>query len=126
MLRCSEVLRYTDHLDSFNEVIRLVAQNVTHFRLDGNLWCQAFLPAANGGIGLQKASYVALPAYIASLFSVREKVMELVPSVSVYRFLLDAVDRLMEISGADVPEIENQVLQKHWTHRLYPGSWKPW
>ena len=50
--------------------------NVT---LSGDAWEQSTLPVANGGIGVRRATDVALPAYLSSVTGSHALVIQLLP-----------------------------------------------
>ena len=78
-------------LSDYDSVLRATLQSVLNIQLTDETWEQATLPASSGGIGVRKASQVALPAFLSSVVSSQPLVTELLPG------------RLHTICGTDDP-----------------------
>ena len=51
-------------LKEYDDVIRFTLQYVLNIALSDEAWNQASLPVASGGLGIRKATQVALPAFL--------------------------------------------------------------
>lgn len=78
-------------LADYDSVMRSTLQSILNIQLTDETWEQATLPASSGGIGVRKASHVALPAFLSSVVSSQPLVTELLPG------------RLHTISGTNDP-----------------------
>ena len=59
--------------------MRSSLQAMLNIQLTDVAWEQATLPVANGGIGVRKASQVAVPAFLSSVAGVEPLISELLP-----------------------------------------------
>ncbi|XP_062530416.1 uncharacterized protein LOC134200792 [Bombyx mori] len=66
VLRCSFLWKHNNKLNSLDEMIKGVLCKIINCNLDDLSWEQCVLPVRFGGIGVRKASAVALPAFLAS------------------------------------------------------------
>ena len=73
-------------LNIFDEVIRRAAQKVTNVDMSGQIWEQAVLPVASGGLGIRRARDIALSAYISSVLSVENILKKVHPEAKVPHF----------------------------------------
>lgn len=75
----------------YDAVLRSTLQSVLNTSLSDDAWDQATLPVSNGGIGIRRATHVALPAFLSSVAGSQRLIHELLPS------------RLQNISGTNDP-----------------------
>ena len=68
-----------EKLNEFDEVIRVALQSITNVPMSSDVWEQSSQPTVLGGLGIQKASDVAMPAYISSVASSADLVSIIVP-----------------------------------------------
>lgn len=113
VLRCSEAWRFGPLLNIFDEVIRRAAQKVTNVDMSGQIWEQAVLPVASGGLGIRRARDIALSAYISSVLSVENILKKVHPEAKVPHLIREAVDRWMELSGQDMVPMDSHS-QRAW------------
>ena len=93
-----------------------------------DVWKQATLPIAMGGLGLQKAADTALPAYVSSLISAMPTVESIVPESR----LSDKVAELSARWSTETDKTPHQPRIKHVSlrgqrcamHKLQILSWK--
>ncbi|KAG7295586.1 hypothetical protein JYU34_021841 [Plutella xylostella] len=72
VLRCSNLWKFPLYLSHIDEVIKCSITEILNCRMDDRGWTQATLPVRYGGIGIRKASDVALPAFLSSVYSTRD------------------------------------------------------
>ena len=56
----------SDMLKSYDERLRKCLETILNVELDGDAWTQCSLPVSQGGLGVRKATDLALPAFLAS------------------------------------------------------------
>ena len=56
-----------DALDEFDYIQKIILEDTLNLSLSPEAWKQATLPVKNGGLGIRKASDLALPAFFSSL-----------------------------------------------------------
>ena len=66
ILRCAECFKFGEKLDEFDKVIRDSLESITNVPMSEDVWDQSSQPTGLGGLGIPKASEIALPAYISS------------------------------------------------------------
>ena len=78
-LRCAPC--YTRQLLSeYDDVMRAALQSVLNVSISDEAWNQATLPVAKGGIGVRRATQIALPAFLSSVVGSQSLVIELLPA----------------------------------------------
>ena len=78
-LRCAPC--YTRQLLSeYDDVMRAALQSVLNVSISDEAWNQATLPVAKGGIGVRRATQIALPAFLSSVVGSQSLVTELLPA----------------------------------------------
>ena len=70
VLRSSPAWTRTDKLMAFDEMIRSSLSAITNTDMTDAAWRQASLPVVKGGLGIRRTEEIALPAFLASVFSV--------------------------------------------------------
>jgi len=78
ILRCSPCYQ-SDMLQQYDSVIRDTLQSILNVTLTDDAWMQATLPVKHGGIGIRLATQVSLPAYLSSVASSSELMLQLLP-----------------------------------------------
>jgi len=63
----------------YDAVIRDTLQSVLNISLSDDAWEQATLPTKNGGLGIRRATDIALPAFLSSVVSAHTLITQLVP-----------------------------------------------
>ena len=79
LLYVLRVLEYPKKLEVFHQHIKITLEKVTNVPMSPDIWKQATLPTAMGGLGLQKAADTAVLAYVSSLISEMATVESIVP-----------------------------------------------
>ena len=67
LLRSSPTFQHPDLLADFDVCLKSCATDICNTSFDDIDWIQATLPIRLGGIGLRRASDLALPAHLASI-----------------------------------------------------------
>ena len=67
LLRSSPTFQHPDLLADFDDCLKSCVTDICNASFDDIAWIQATLPIRLGGIGLRRASDLALPAYLASI-----------------------------------------------------------
>ena len=78
-------------LQEYDIVMRNTLQSILNIQLTDEAWDQATLPVSKGGIGIRKATQVALPAFLSSIAGSQPLITELLPA------------RLHQLSGTEDP-----------------------
>jgi hypothetical protein len=66
-------------LSDYDALIRSTLQSILNVSLSDESWDQATLPVANGGLGIRRATDIALPAFLSSVAGSQSLVSELLP-----------------------------------------------
>jgi hypothetical protein len=66
-------------LSEYDALIRSTLQSVLNISLSDESWEQATLPVANGGLGIRRATDVALPAFLSSVAGSQSLISRLLP-----------------------------------------------
>ena len=67
LLRSSPTFQHPNLLADFDDCLKTCATDICNVSFDDIGWIQTTLPIRLGGIGLRRASDLALPAYLASI-----------------------------------------------------------
>ncbi|GAU91622.1 hypothetical protein RvY_03845 [Ramazzottius varieornatus] len=79
-----------------------------------SVWRQTSLPVVKGGLGLRRAEEIALPAYLASIFSAKRLVSSMVADFDVDELCAAEQSAWVEQSGVELPMPELRVHQRLW------------
>lgn len=79
-VRTSPVWNHINLLKRFDDILILSLQRIANTCMSETSTIQATLPVAKGGLGIRKASDIALPAFLASVYSTMDLVSELLPN----------------------------------------------
>ena len=90
-------------LHDYDAVIRSTLQSILNVALTDEAWDQATLPVANGGLGVRRATDVALPAFLSSVVGSHALKSQLLPQ------------RLWNVSGTSDPTFTAAVTE--WQSR---------
>jgi hypothetical protein len=90
-------------LAEYDEVIRSTLQHIMNVELSDDAWSQATLPVADGGLGIRRATDIALPAYLSSVAGSHTLISQLLPQ------------HLHAISGTNDPKFTAAVAE--WQSR---------
>ena len=80
ILRCAPCLQKPKFYQRYDNSIRETLQLILNIELSDSAWNQATLPVKNGGIGIRLATQVALPAYLSSIASSDQLILQLLPA----------------------------------------------
>jgi hypothetical protein len=128
ILRCAPCFD-SQVLQNYDDTIRDTLQSILNIALTENVWQQATLPVRNGGIGVRLATQVALPAFLSSVASSSDLVLQLLPtslrsSAGMNDQLFTAaVEEWKSRSGHSQPP-QLVFSQKHGTRHLSESSWR--
>ena len=76
-LRTSPLYEETGALDAIDELVRQTLSERVNVALDDSAWKQATLPVRHGGLGVRSVRALALPCYLASMYSSSDLVREI-------------------------------------------------
>ena len=79
LLCSSPAWQASEDLEAFDAVLYESIQSICNINLDSATWLQATLPTSKGGLGIRRASDVALPAFLASCHRPQELVNAVLP-----------------------------------------------
>ena len=77
LLRSSTTFQHPDLLADFDDCLKSCATDICNVSFDDIGWIQATLPIRLGGTDLCRASYLALPAYFASISASQSLISEI-------------------------------------------------
>lgn len=69
VLRCSLLWKHQTHLELLDETVRTSLVKIFNCQINNEAWNFASLPVRFGGIGVRRASDVALPAFLSSAYA---------------------------------------------------------
>ena len=78
-LRTAPFFQHQSTLDSYDQEIRAILQKILNLTLHDEAWEQSSLPVSQGGLGIRKASDLALPAFLASAYGASAPMTKLLP-----------------------------------------------
>jgi hypothetical protein len=70
---------YSNILPLYDNILKEGIELITNTSLNNSNWCQAVLPVNFGGLGIRRASELALPAFLSSIHSVSESINVILP-----------------------------------------------
>jgi len=79
ILRCAPCYK-SQVLTQYDAVIRDTLQSILNIELTESAWNQATLPVKSGGLGIRLAAQVSLPAFLSSVASSSELMLQILPS----------------------------------------------
>ena len=101
----------------FDDTLRKALQRILNVNMDDSMWDQCSLPVSLGGIGVRRASDVAVPAYLSSVHATGNGVQAMV-SDTIFNESNSFFDLAKEIwlakVGTETPLPSNQSCQKQW------------
>jgi hypothetical protein len=103
---------YTQQLLSkYDDIIRSTLQSILNISIPDMTWDQATLPVSKGGLGIRKATQIALPAFLSSVTASQSLVAQLLPH------------RLRDMAGTSDPVFTAAVME--WQTRTGSASVQP-
>jgi hypothetical protein len=115
-LRTSGCFNHRSFLRRFDEEIRRKVESITNCDLNGLAGDQSSLPVKYGGIGIRHTEELALPAFLASVHSVKGLTDVIYPQGE--DDLLTEAVRLWKDRGLELPEPSMQHSQSAWDRVL--------
>ena len=111
LLRSSPTFQHPDLLADFDNSLKSYAIDICNVSFDDIGWIQATFPIRLGGIGLRRASDLALPAYLASISASQSLISEIIQPDNISH----ALDSCFEMWSSTNPSLtENPTLQRQW------------
>ena len=126
-LRCAPSFRSTATLALYDQEIRGCLENILNVELHEKAWDQSSLPAKQEGIGIGKASDLALPAFISSAYGATNTVKKLLPDfidTDSYQELLDARNAWAFILQDKAEQPSNLSVQALWDAPMYKKKYQ--
>ena len=111
LLRSSPTFQHPDLLADFDDCLMSCVTDICNVSFDDIGWIPATLPIRLGGIGLRRASDLALPAYLASISASQSFICEITLHDNI-RHALDSCFDVWSSSNTSLPENPN--LQRQW------------
>ncbi|GAV01570.1 hypothetical protein RvY_12261 [Ramazzottius varieornatus] len=108
------VWKFSALLRNFDEVLRSSVASITNAKMTDLVWRQTSLPVVKNGLGLRPAEEIALPAYLASIFSAKRLVTSMVADFDVDKLCAAEQAAWVEQSGVELPMPELRVHQRLW------------
>ncbi|GAV01250.1 hypothetical protein RvY_11990 [Ramazzottius varieornatus] len=87
---------------------------ITNTGMSSGPWRQATLPVSLGGLGIRRTEEVVLPAFLASLHSVQQLVLTILPEADLHGEANLALSKWSLLSTAEPPVPELRRQQKAW------------
>ncbi|XP_055355715.1 uncharacterized protein LOC129601040 [Paramacrobiotus metropolitanus] len=104
-------------------MIRECLSAITNVNITDVNWVQASLPVAEGGLGIRSIEKLALPAFLASAYSVTRLATEITDfDPEVYCGTAEA--EWQRVTEADLPAVEARKFQKMWDEPVIQTSVK--
>ena len=111
LLRSSPTFQHPDLLADFDDCLKSCATDICNVSFDDIGWIQVTLPIRMGGIGLRRASDLALPAYLASISASQSLISEIAQPDHIPL----ALDSCFDVWSSTNPSLpENPNLQRQW------------
>ena len=111
LLRSSPTFQHPDLLADFDDCLKSCATDICNVSFEDIGWIHATLPIRLGGIGLHRASDLALPTYLAST-SVSQS---LISEITQHDNIPHALDSCFDVWSSTNPSLpENPNLQRQW------------
>jgi hypothetical protein len=90
-LRTAPCFLNTEWCKEFDDTLRKALQRILNVSMDDTIWDQCSLPVSLGGIGIRKASDVAVPAYLASVHATGNGVQAMVSDTIVVKPIVSSI-----------------------------------
>lgn len=116
-LRSSPCFHNMDVLKEYDEVLRSSLESILNVHLLDRPWSQASLPVSSGGLGIRRATDLAVPTFLSSANGTQLLVNSILTesvSAEVYSFIDQALECWRSQVGQDVPLPDNWSSQSEW------------
>ena len=111
LLGSSPTFQHPDLLADFDDCLKSCSTDICNVSFDDIGWIQATLPIRLGGIGLRRASDLALPAYLASISASQSLISEITQPDNIPH----ALESCFDVGSSTNPSLsENPNLQRQW------------
>ena len=110
LLRNSPTFQHPDIFADFDDCLKSCASDICNVSFDDIGWIQATLPIRLGGIGLRRASDLALPAYLASISASQTLISEITQPDN-FPHALDSCHDVWSSTNPSLPENPNLLRQ---------------
>ena len=91
-------------------MIRSSLAAVTNTAMTDSVWRQATLPVARGGLGIRRTEEIAIPAFLASVFFVKDLLFMINPAMDVAAITAEPTRQWAAVTLQPLPV--NQTVQK--------------
>ena len=120
ILRTAPMWKIHEGLNTFDETVRQALQSVCNINMDNSTWTQATLPTSKGGLGVRRASNLALPAFLTSCYGTHDLVSSLLPPVELGNdpLLREALNLWEANTTCPLPPEEMRGRQRRWDELL--------
>ena len=125
-LRSAPCFKEVDILQQYDQQLRSSLENILNITLEEQAWEQSTLPVAKGGLGIRRASDLALPAFLASAHGAACGMERLLPAyiaeesyqeISVAESLWD-----QRLNNNAMQQPANKSVQAAWDAPLYEDT----
>ena len=111
LLQSSPAFQHPDLLADFYDCLKSCATDIYNASFDDIGWIQATIPIRLGGIGLRRASDLALPTYLASISASQSLISEITQPDNIP----NALDSCFDVWSSTKPSLpEDPNLQRQW------------
>jgi len=110
ILRSSPSWLCADKLLEFDSMIRSSLAAVTNTAMTDSVWRQATLPVARGGLGIRRTEEIAIPAFLASVFFVKDLLFMINPAMDIAAITAEPIRQWAAVTLQPLPV--NQTVQK--------------
>ncbi|XP_055357023.1 uncharacterized protein LOC129602087 [Paramacrobiotus metropolitanus] len=120
-LRASRCYQQKALLKAFDDIIRQSLTSITNVNITEGIWMQASLPIIEGGLGIRSVETLALPAFLASAYSVApltSEIIEFQPQI----YCRDAAAEWQEVTQLDLPHHDARPVQKVWDNPIVQNT----
>ena len=105
LLRSAPGYLRRDKLADFDKLVCLSISTITNINMTDPVWRQASLPVSRSGLGIRRTEELALPAYLASVHSVRGLVSQIVPSCDLDELVVEPMSLWCDSTGKTTPSL---------------------
>ena len=113
VLRSSPAWTRPDKLQEFDGMIRTCLTNITNTAMGDAAWRQATLPVSRGGLGIRRVEELALPAFLASVYSAAGLISTIVPGTDVDTITTTPTQQWCQLTGKPALTTTRNV-QRQW------------
>jgi hypothetical protein len=114
LLRTAPAWLEDPKLAEFDTMIHDSLSGITNADISDSCWIQATLPVSRGGLGIRRTEELALPAFLASVFSVADLIPLINPEADLDDIISEPTRRWCHLADHPVPPLFLQKVQKLW------------